>query len=157
MYVNVTCGVCQETFSAKLSEIHRGNGKYCSRKCSSKSRPHKELNAICSFCGGKFLKSPSKIKRSKSGLLFCSREHKDAAQRIVNGFIQLHPSHYGTGTSDYRNIALDHYGLWCQKCENSFPEEILEVHHKDKNRKNNELSNLEVLCCNCHASKHRIR
>ena len=28
---------------------------------------------------------------------------------------------------------------------------ILEVHHVDGNRTNNELSNLQLLCCNCHA------
>ena len=42
----------------------------------------------------------------------------------------------------------------CEKCkldkwnDESIP---LEVHHRDGDRTNNELSNLELLCCNCHA------
>ena len=32
---------------------------------------------------------------------------------------------------------------------------VLELHHIDNNHNNNELSNLEVLCPNCHAMKTR--
>ena len=28
------------------------------------------------------------------------------------------------------------------------------VYHKDTNRENNDISNLEVLCANCHAIEH---
>lgn len=43
------------------------------------------------------------------------------------------------------------------KCENCLLTEwqkypiVLEVHHKDGNRTNNNLDNLQLLCCNCHA------
>ena len=30
----------------------------------------------------------------------------------------------------------------------------LDIHHKDRNRKNNLLSNLETLCSNCHRLEH---
>jgi len=30
----------------------------------------------------------------------------------------------------------------------------LEVHHKDKNKRNNGLRNLETLCMSCHSKKH---
>ncbi len=33
---------------------------------------------------------------------------------------------------------------------------ILVVHHKDKNRENNTIENLEVLCPNCHAIRHIV-
>jgi predicted HNH restriction endonuclease len=36
---------------------------------------------------------------------------------------------------------------------NSEPK-ILGVHHKDRNRHNNDISNLEVLCPNCHSLEH---
>jgi hypothetical protein len=32
------CGICSKSFYVKTAEIKRGNGKYCSRLCSSKSR-----------------------------------------------------------------------------------------------------------------------
>ena len=31
---------------------------------------------------------------------------------------------------------------------------VLLVHHKDRNRKNNKLTNLEILCRNCHLLEH---
>ena len=42
----------------------------------------------------------------------------------------------------------------CEKCKlDKWNGEVilLEVHHKDGDRTNNDLSNLELLCCNCHA------
>lgn len=49
------------------------------------------------------------------------------------------------GGVSYRKRALDFYGTVCCKCGYSNIN-ALEVHHKDKNRENNEVSNLEVLC-----------
>ena len=40
----------------------------------------------------------------------------------------------------------------CQECGS---DERLEVHHKDKNRKNNNLNNLQLLCRSCHSKQHR--
>lgn len=34
--------------------------------------------------------------------------------------------------------------------------QILQVHHKDKNRENNSLDNLELICPNCHSEKHHL-
>jgi hypothetical protein len=40
----------------------------------------------------------------------------------------------------------------CQCCRRESPQYRFNVHHKDGNRENNELSNLEVLCPGCHNS-----
>lgn len=42
----------------------------------------------------------------------------------------------------------------CQLCGFDSEPRILEVHHKDRNRTNNELSNLLLVCPNCHALEH---
>lgn len=42
----------------------------------------------------------------------------------------------------------------CQRCGYDTHPEILGVHHKDRNRKNNHSDNLEVLCPNCHSIEH---
>lgn len=42
----------------------------------------------------------------------------------------------------------------CERCSYNENIQILGVHHKDRNRKNNDLSNLEVLCPNCHSLEH---
>lgn len=54
-------------------------------------------------------------------------------------------------------------GLKVAKCERCNNEEWnglpipLEVHHKDGNKKNNRLDNLEILCPNCHAQTETYR
>lgn len=46
-------------------------------------------------------------------------------------------------------------GNSCQKCGYS-KFDIFQVHHKDRNRDNNKLNNLEILCPNCHYEKHHL-
>jgi 5-methylcytosine-specific restriction endonuclease McrA len=45
--------------------------------------------------------------------------------------------------------------LKCERCGYDKEPQILGVHHKDRNRNNNGLSNLEVLCPMCHSLEHR--
>jgi hypothetical protein len=42
----------------------------------------------------------------------------------------------------------------CERCGYSEEVGILVIHHKDRNRDNNDLGNLAVLCPNCHALEH---
>ena len=39
----------------------------------------------------------------------------------------------------------------CEECGSS---EFIEIHHKDKNRRNNSKENLAQLCSKCHQKKH---
>jgi predicted restriction endonuclease len=50
----------------------------------------------------------------------------------------------------YRRYALRTYGEKCELCGYNKYKEALEVHHIDKNRRNNNIKNLMVLCPNCH-------
>ena len=42
----------------------------------------------------------------------------------------------------------------CGSCGYDEHVEILEIHHKDRDRKNNSITNLELLCPNCHTWHH---
>ncbi len=53
-----------------------------------------------------------------------------------------------------RQKLLQRTGGKCERCGWDKVPEIFEVHHKDRDRQNNELSNLELLCPNCHQSYH---
>lgn len=44
--------------------------------------------------------------------------------------------------------------IFCNRCGYDEHPRILGVHHIDRNKKNNDLSNLEVLCPNCHSLEH---
>lgn len=76
----------------------------------------------------------------------------------------MHPPHYGSGNGvhDYRERALEFYGTKCtdaecplQKAGIEIPERMIDVHHKDEDRGNNVLENLEVVCVWCHAIRTR--
>ncbi|MBU2591247.1 MAG: HNH endonuclease [Nitrospinae bacterium] len=54
-----------------------------------------------------------------------------------------------TITSNYRKKAFEHYPPICACCGFGIPE-VLEVAHIDGNRENNDVSNLVILCPNCH-------
>lgn len=157
----INCCKCDKEFYRADSEIKRnqtlGRKNYCSLSCSSnhnKIKKEKQDNCKCSYCGVGFWKSKSK-KSTKSGYNFCSRSCKDKAQRLENDFKNLQPSHYGKGDGTYRNIIIRSGKLVsCEKCGWKEEPNILEVHHKDRDRKNNSEVNLEVLCPNCHTLEH---
>lgn len=152
----IICLYCNSPHNVDHKEINRGYGKFCSRNCSSRFRAQSltppEANVKCALCNKNFYLSVSKQNNSKSGLFFCCRDHKDKAQRL-DGYAAIHPSHYKDGTRAYRKIAFREKPKLCERC--GFDKEAaLVVHHKDRNRDNNTISNLEVLCANCHAIEH---
>lgn len=158
--ISKPCQFCNHSFDAPLKEHNRGRHRFCSLSCAAKYRNEtywaklQRPNSQCAHCGAWFYKKPSSKKNSKSGLFFCCRAHKDAGQRI-GGIEEIQPSHYGTTLQDYREIARRAYPWCCNQCQYDDVPEILVVHHIDRNRSNNKLSNLEILCPNCHALEHR--
>jgi len=158
--VDRECESCHQPFKAPLKEINRGNGKYCCRSCAASHQKRlckpKEPNVECAYCGIRFYKNKSKKKVSRSGLFFCCREHKDLAQRL-GGIEAIQPDHYNTGDghSSYRVVALRALPHVCNRCGWEKHPEALLVHHIDHDRSNNDVSNLEILCPNCHVIEHR--
>ena len=61
---------------------------------------------------------------------------------------------YKGGVASYNKKAFKSYPHKCNRCGSL---DRLEVHHKDHNRKNNDLSNLEILCKRCHKNHHIVR
>lgn len=154
--ITKSCLFCQKPFQAPVKELKRGNGKFCSQSCSARhhqtSIPPKEPNVKCALCEKAFYKNVSRQKLSKSKLYFCSRNHKDLAQRI-GGIEAIQPDHYNNGIYNYREQAFRALPYKCNRC-NYNEKRILVVHHKDHDRDNNDILNLEILCPNCHAIEH---
>lgn len=162
----LSCLKCNKEFDAPLKEIKRGNGKYCSRKCSSKLNIgklfSKRIEYKCSNpnCNNRSILTESqlhkRLKKSKSGLIFCSRKCKDFCQSLNSPIEDLKLPHYGKGVFDYRKFAFEKKPHICEKCGYNKIPQILEVHHKDRNRQNNDISNLEILCSRCHDEEHYL-
>lgn len=61
---------------------------------------------------------------------------------------------YKTGIGTYSKKAFEYYGRVCNRCSSTT---LLLVHHRNHNRKDNTLENLEVLCKGCHQKHHETR
>lgn len=103
----------------------------------------------CCICGTKERKlrgrycHPCDYKRNKEW--FDERHKRRRESKYYNGKINK---------SKYYIKAKIHYGEFCADCGwNKFPE-VLQVHHIDRNVKNNSLDNLVVLCPTCHNTRH---
>jgi hypothetical protein len=160
--ITKNCLNCEQPFEAKPSEVNRGNAKYCTKKCTGEAIKKQRIakfalintpNVECAYCKEMFYLSESKKKNSRSGLFFCCREHKDIAQRI-GGIKEIQPPHYTNAGRVYRDIAFRNKQKICERCDYSKIPEVLVVHHKDRNRENNNIENLEVLCPTCHSEEH---
>ncbi len=86
---------------------------------------------------------------------------KRYAQRPDSHLHALHPSgedhprfKNGTNALFYRKRAFDAYGEACNRC-GAVPPTYLVVHHRDDDRQNPDVGNLEVLCMSCHLKHHR--
>lgn len=133
-------------------------GRFCSQRCSSlawhRTLPPPTPNLTCAQCDTPFYRSVGRHKHSKSGIRFCSRVCKDIAQR-VGGNLDIHPPHYKDGSTAYRARGMHAHGARCARCGYDEFAAVLEVHHRDEDRKNGSTDNLVVLCANCHTAVHR--
>lgn len=161
------CLNCERKFSALTSEVNRGNAKFCSRACSyiynakekiKKNEAKKIPNISCTYCNKLFFIPSKRIKASKTQTFFCCRNHKDLALRKESNINLALPTHYKQDyISDYRLVYLRAKKIiCCENCGYSKYIEVLEVHHKDRDRTNNNLENLIALCPTCHVEEHFI-
>ena len=150
----IQCKNCNKIF---LAVIGRGT-MFCSHKCSSMFvTKNSSVELECFNCKKKIKRTPSKLKNSKHGFHFCSRKCKEFSQSLNGNCDKIRPTHYGNGEGlDYRSIAMADTDNKCSICgENEYFK--LCVHHIDGKRKNNKIENLELVCQNCHLTRHIIK
>ena len=149
----VKCHICSKDFYAKPRHLKIGWGKYCSDKCKFIAQK-KGKSVECSNCGKKVYRALADFVNSKSGLFFCNKScHCSWANKNLHLGIN-HPR-WNCGKASYKQSFFRNY-LGEKKCGRCGLKDkrILVIHHKDKNRKNNLIENLELLCWNCHYLKH---
>ena len=95
----------------------------------------------CLNCGKTFSRIRQEFGKSKIGEIFCCSSCASFYFRSNKG-------------GDSRTKAKRVYKQKCAVCGCEDPD-VLEVHHIDKNRKNNDVDNLIFLCANHHAKVHR--
>jgi hypothetical protein len=133
------CAVCNAKFTHIASRANKA--KYCSPKCYHKAMSQKgTVRGECAHCKTEFFTSPS--RKRKYCCMACV--NKSAKEVWLPEFTTVRKKMVNRGMLTS-----------CVRCGYSEHPEILGVHHKDRNRKNNDLNNLEILCPNCHSLEHR--
>ena len=143
--VMVTCTECGTGFPSRRDQ-HR---KYCSRPCVSAAKRRTRVTVLCDWCGEEIERTPSKA--AVSAFNFCDRRCKELAQS--NGVI-VGNRVVGKDRVDYRKTARAAYPLLCADCGWDAVPGVLVVHHIDRDRENNTLENLVILCPTCHNVRH---
>jgi len=72
------CQICGKQFEVRASRIRNGEGKYCSRECSSKAQVTR-VECRCVVCGVMFERTPCLVTRG--GGNYCSKQCHGIAQR----------------------------------------------------------------------------
>jgi len=142
------CLFCKGEFWTRIDQ----EAFYCSRDCARKAA-RKRYPLTCATCGKEFFRTKSKMKSSRSGFYFCSRQCKDKAQRVKGGIKEIQPPHYSTGEEKYRE-QFELEELVCARCGYDEFASCVEIHHKDGNHENNKKRNLLPLCRCCHRALH---
>ena len=140
------CSVCGKIVLREIKHINaakkHGWAFYCSKKCRSIKKTT-STKCECANCGKEIYRIPSQLKRSKSGQVFCSRHCSTILNNKTHKSGEKHPNYNG-GQATYRKKAL---ALKQECCVCGYDIiEVLEVHHIDCDRGNNNINNLLVVC-----------
>ena len=173
------CVVCGVEFPDKHSD--RGGNKFC---CREHFREYKKIHG-CGNKGKTWVEtySPETLKfmqnrvhkkgkehwnyeRDRPDLflrnlmrnpMYSAEEQKRIIKEIQKNPEKIFKALVKSVTKDkkrtYQRKAYEFYGKKCSVCGET--ENQIDVHHKDKNRKNNKIENLQVLCASCHTKLHK--
>ncbi|MCM2338984.1 MAG: HNH endonuclease [Burkholderiales bacterium] len=141
---NTNCIICSYPIYRRPIEIQKNSGRvFCSMNCYGLSN---RKETPCVVCKKLILAGLNKKTCSRS----CANIHRKGIQYKINS-----PNDKVKSQRALKIKLLKEKGKKCEKC-NYDKYQILEVHHKNRNRKNNEIENLELICPNCHAEEHLL-
>jgi len=150
------CHYCKQTFQARLKEIKRGFGRYCSQTCASKSNnalreyESHDPNTNCANCDKPLYRKPSRIK--KWTIFFCTK-HCQHEYRVKNRQI---PDYTGQQRKRFSIACKDIYGEICEICQ--WGKARCDTHHVIQrcNQGTDDVSNGMILCPNHHRLADKI-
>ena len=147
--MKTNCNYCNKEIDKKPSHIKKYKNLFCNRECRDNFKNTK-VQVKCKNCEKDLLRRPSEINKSHSGDFFCNKScfatYSNKGKR----------RNWKGGLYSYRPRALKTYGEKCNRCGYNEYSKVLEVHHVNHNRNNNEVENLEVLCPTCHSVEHQV-
>jgi hypothetical protein len=141
---NTTCALCAKPIYKRPSTIQNNEKRvFCSMACYGVSCRKENP---CVVCGTQILASKNKKTCSRS----CANKHRAGLTYKTNKRKDKVKSQQAL-----KMRLLEVRGKKCERCDyNKY--EILQVHHQDRDRNNNNLSNLALICPNCHTEEHHL-
>lgn len=141
---NTFCIICKKPIYRRPVQLKRNKGNaFCSMSCYGTSC---RKETPCVICGKLILAGLHKKTCSRG----CSNKHRAGIKYKQNS-----PRDKVKNYQALKIRLLKRDGKSCVGCGYN-KQEILQVHHKDKDRSNNDLDNLELICPNCHFEKHYL-
>ena len=133
------CGYIWKNKAHNVMYLQSGVNKHHCPKCYENKAKTPYIELKCDYCGKIFKRRKSDIKDTTYHYcsITCGNRHK--ANLLVT-----------ENSKNYRLKAFQKYPHKCACCGYDEDERILEVHHIDSDRNNNDIENLMILCPNCH-------
>ena len=159
-HVKSNCLTCEKEFTVAQSKYnsHSLLYKFCSKNCYNKyidKKKEKSINKnthICDNCGIEFIKYRKEKKLYKFCSVKCSSEYMKGEKSPFYKGVKINSGGYNTILINGKNFYLhrivmeDFLGRKLSKNE--------DVHHKDGNKLNNDINNLEVIDKSEHGRLH---
>lgn len=132
--------MCGDEFYVYPSQIERGGGKFCSKSCAMTFRNKIDNPALRPEVRKKISQNHSDVS-GKNNPMYGRKG--SLAPAYIDGRNSI-PGDV------WRKKALINKPKKCEICGKEDEGRGIHVHHKDKNRNNNDLDNLQVVCVKCH-------
>lgn len=139
----VMCGTIFKTVPTSSKQFT------CSVACMSKRREKERVRIKCAICATEIITLRSRNRK------YCSSSCK------ITGLAAMKIERFKTSrlfgrwkdSKAMKKYLLEKYGC-CQRCGWKEEVNVLEAHHKDRNRRNNTEENVDLICPNCHSIDH---
>lgn len=140
---NTNCVICSKQIYRRPAEIKNGQ-VFCGIICYGISM---RKETPCVVCGKLIMAGLNKKTCSRS----CANINRTGINYKIGS-----PRDKVKSQQALKVRLLKERGGSCERCGyNKY--EILQVHHKNRNRDDNILSNLELICPNCHYEEHYLK
>lgn len=146
----MVCEKCGKEFEKDYRKQPKGKAKFCSRECAN-SRIWTEEDKIKKSISAKNSVKVKEVNKNRD-ISFFIEAGKKYKEKIKRELLEADYKDLKFGRLKKR-VVLEQEGK-CNICGlNTWNDEplVLELEHKDGNHQNNERSNLEALCPNCHS------
>ncbi len=142
---NTKCLVCGINIYRRPFQIEKNKGRFfCSLSCHG---VHSRNETPCRICGKMIMAGLNKKTCNRA----CANKYRAGIKYKIG-----RPRDKAKTFRVLKLRLLEERGKNCERCGyNKY--EILQIHHKNRNKKDNRIDNLEIICPNCHYEEHFLR